>query len=179
MGVVLAEGFNPLTPEFGLTFWVTIAFVVVLYGLAKKVLPKLGETLADREQKVKADLEQAEAARSEAETLRDQVNAQLSQARQEAAGIAAQIKQSAEAAAKETLAKGEHEAQEVIQKAIRELDAERERTVSELKSDIGQMAVQLASKIVEKELNPQSHQALVDSFIADLAKQGASSGATQ
>ncbi|MGI8426681.1 MAG: F0F1 ATP synthase subunit B [Actinomycetota bacterium] len=168
-------GFNPLSVQTGLYVWTTLAFLVVLYFLATKVFPKLQESLADREQKIKGDLEQAEAAKAEAEQLREQVNAQLSQARQEAGQIAAQIKQSAEAAAKETLAKGEQEAQEVVQKAIRELDAERERTVSELKSDIGQMAVELASKIVEKELNPQSHQALVDSFIADLSKQGATS----
>jgi len=174
MSILAAEGgFNPLSVQTGLYVWTTIAFLIVLYMLAKKVFPKMEQGLADREAAIRGDLEQAESSKKEAEQLRDQVQAQLAQARQEAGQIAAQIKQSAEASAKETISRGEAEAQASVKKALGELEAERQRTVSELRADIGQMAVQMASKIVEKEIDPRTHQALIDSFINDLTKQGA------
>ena len=60
---------NPFKPEFGLYVWVSIAFLVVFVLLGKKVFPKLEETLADREHRIKASLEEAEDAKRQAEKL--------------------------------------------------------------------------------------------------------------
>lgn len=166
-----APPFNPLSPETGLYVWTTIAFLVVLYFLAKKVFPKLQEGLADREQKVKADLEEAEAAKRQAEELVEQHRAMIAEARTEAQKIADDVRQQAEATRKQMMQQAEQETSAMTARSVQEIEATRQQMVSELKADIGQMAVQIASKIVEKELDPRVHQDLVESFIRDLSSQ--------
>lgn len=163
--------FNPLSPETGLYVWTTIAFLVVLYFLAKKVFPKLEEGLADREQKVRSDLEQAEAAKKQAEELVEQHRAMIAEARSEAQKIADEVRQSAEATRKQILQQAEQETTQMTARSVQEIEAARQQMVSELKADIGQMAVQIASKIVEKELDPRVHEDLVEAFIRDLTSQ--------
>jgi len=175
MFLAAEEGFNPLSVETGLYVWTTIAFLVVLYLLAKKVFPKLEEGLADREARIREDLEKAEATRGESEKLRDDVMAQLVSVREEANRMSQEIRQAAEAAAKETLSRSEKEARGVLDKALKELEAERERMVAELRPRVGEWAVQIASKIVEKELDENAHRALIDNFVRELSKQEAAS----
>lgn len=170
-----AESFNPLSVETGLYVWTTIAFLVVLYFLAKKVFPKLQEGLADREQAIKGQLEEAEAARQEAEKLREEVKAQLANVREQANRMSADIRQAAEASAKEILARAEQETRGVTDKALKELEAERERMVNDLRPRVGEWAVQIASKIVEKELDENAHRALIDRFVNELSSEGAPS----
>lgn len=166
--------FNPLSPETGLYVWTTIAFLVVLYFLAKKVFPKLEEGLAEREQKVRGDLEQAEAAKKQAEELVEQHRALIAEARSEAQKIADEVRQQAEATRKQMLQQAEQEASQLTARSVQEIEGARAQMVSELKSDIGQMAVQIASKIVEKELDPRIHEDLVETFIRDLGAQRSS-----
>lgn len=168
-----AAPFNPLSPETGLYVWTTIAFLVVLYFLAKKVFPKLEEGLADREQKVRSDFEQAEAAKRQAEELVEQHRALIAEARSEAQKIADDVRQQAEATRKQLLQQAEQEATQMTARSVAEIEAARQQMVTELKGDIGQMAVQIASKIVEKELDPRSQEDLVESFIRDLSAQRA------
>lgn len=174
MLIVAAEeggGFNPLAVETGLYVWTTIAFLVVLFFLAKKVFPKLEESLADREARIKEDLEQAEQAKAEAQALVEQHRAQLAAARDEASRIADDIRQQAEAAKKNTLAATEAENRKMMERAQADLAAERERTIKGLQGEIARMAVTVASKIVEKEIDPQSQRQLIDSFIRDLQQE--------
>ncbi|MGH2772955.1 MAG: F0F1 ATP synthase subunit B [Actinomycetota bacterium] len=164
-------GFNPLSVETGLYVWTTIAFLVVLFFLAKKVFPKLEESLADREAKIKGDLEEAEKTKVEAEKLLAEHKAQLAAARDEASKIADEIRQQAEAAKKQTLAATEAENRKMMERAQADLAAERERTIKGLQGEIARMAVSVASKIVEKEVSADTHRQLIDSFISDLQSE--------
>jgi F-type H+-transporting ATPase subunit b len=65
--------------------------------------------------------------------------------------------------------KAEAEAQAIVARAQAEVSTERDRALSELRSDVGILSVELASKIVEKELDASAHQTLVDEYIARLS----------
>lgn len=170
--LALAEesGFNPLKPEPGLYFWTLIAFVVVFVALARRVLPRLQEGLADRERRIKEDLENAEKARAEAEQALEEYRQRIAQAREESNSIVDEARKSAEALRKDLIEKAENESREIITRAQQQLDAERERTVGELKGQLAVWSADIASRIIQKEIDSDAQISLVDSFIKDLQK---------
>lgn len=162
--------FNIFKPELGLYVWTLIAFAVLLYLLAKKVFPILGEGLADRERRIKEDLEGAEKAREEANKALEEYKRRIAQAREESNSIVDEARKSAEAVRKDLIEKAEAESREIIARAQQQLDAERERTVGELKNQLAVWSADIASKIIQKEINAETQTKLVDAFIKDLPK---------
>jgi F-type H+-transporting ATPase subunit b len=56
-----------------------------------------------------------------------------------------------------------------VQRAQSEISAERDRALQELRAEVASMSVDLAGRIVEKELDKKSHQQLVDSYIQSIS----------
>lgn len=167
------EGFNPFrVSDLSLVFWVLIAFVVVLYMLAKRVFPRLQETLADREQRIKEDLEKAERTRQEAERILEDYKSRVAQAREEANRIADEIRETAQKSAKDMITKTEAEARLIFDKSQKEILAEKERTIGELQQQLAEWSAEIAGRIVRKELSPEAHRDLVESFIKDVRRDG-------
>lgn len=172
-------GFDPLSPEFGLPLWITLAFIVVFYFLAKKAFPKLDETLADRERRIKLDLEQAEETRREADKILEEYKSRISQAREESNRIIEETRASAESLRKDLIARAEAESREIVTKAQAQLESERDRAVGELQRQLAQWSADIAGRIIQKELNPDTHRDLVESFIRDVDGNGRRSGEFQ
>lgn len=172
MSFVLAAaeegGFNPFAPEFGLPIYVTVAFLIVLYFLAKRVFPILEETMADRERRIKLDLEQAEETRAEAEKILEEYKARVNQAREESNQIVEQARQDADRVRRELVERAESEAREIVARAQEQLQSERDRAVSDLQRQLGQWSSDIAGRIIGRELNPDSHRDLVESFIKEV-----------
>lgn len=165
-------GFNPFrVSDLALVFWVLLAFVVVLYVLARRVFPKLQETLADREARIKEDLEKAERTRAEAERILEDYKARVAQAREESNRIVEDARQSAEGVRRDLVSRAESEARSIVEKTQRDLEGEKERTVSELQQQLARWSAEIAGKIVQKELDPGAHSDLVDSFIRDVKRR--------
>lgn len=166
-------GFNPLTPQFGLPFFVTIVFLVVLFLLAKKVFPKLEETMADREARIKESLEEAERTKQEAEKVLEDYKARVAQAREEANRIVDEARQAAESVRADLTKRAEAEARLIVDKAQKELSGERDRAMGELQGQLAAWSTEIAKTIVQKELNVEGHRDLVDAFIRDVQQKGA------
>ena len=166
------SSFNPLTPEFGLPFFVTIAFLAVLFLLAKKVFPKLEETLADREARIKEDLEEAERTKQEAEKVLEDYKARVSQAREEANRIVEEARQAAESVRADLIKRAEGESRLIVDKAQKELAGERDRAMGELQGQLAAWSTEIAKTIVQKELTTDGHRELVDAFIRDVQQKG-------
>ncbi len=161
-------GFNPLAPEPGLYIWTTIAFLVVFVSLAKKIFPKLQQTLADREARIKEEIELAEKTRADAEKVLEEYKARVAQAREEAGKIVDEARQAADSVRKELTAKAEQDARLIVDKAQQQLQGERDRALAELQQQLATWSTEIAGRIVERELNPQSQKDLVESFITSV-----------
>jgi F-type H+-transporting ATPase subunit b len=161
-------GFNPLAPEFGLIVWVTVAFLIVFYVLSKRAFPLIQQGLADRERRIKEDLERAEETKKEAEQILEDYKARIAQAREEANQLVEEARQASEGVRKDLTAKAEAEAAEIVSKVKAQLQAERDRAVGELKQQLASWSADIAGQILDKEINAESHAALVESFIKDI-----------
>lgn len=147
-----------------------IAFVIVLVLVSRFAMPKLNELLDERAASIQGQMEEAEKARQEAAAEKAEFEAQLADARSEGNRVIEEAKQTAEQLRRDIVAKAEAEAEAIKARAQAEADQERERLVSELRGEVGRLSVELAGRIVGKELDESSHQDLVDEYITRLSR---------
>ena len=121
------EGIDLLIPETSELIAGVVAFGIIFYFVWKWVLPTLKTTLENRQAAIKSDLEAAEAAKTEAESLRDDYQSQLASARDEANRIVEDSRQAGETVKADIVARAEEEAEVIKARAQDELAAERER----------------------------------------------------
>jgi len=169
--VVLAqeEGGLQLWPETPDVIWGAVAFALLMALLGYSVFPRLNQALDERTARVQGQIEDAEAVRGEAEQLRRQYEEQLSGAKDEAQRIIEQAREQAERIRSEAHSEAEREAQQIRARAREDAEAERNRVVQDLRNQVAALSVDLAGRIVERELDEERHRDLVDSYIDNLS----------
>lgn len=165
------NGFNPFLPDPGLYIWTAVAFFTVLYFLAKKVLPTLQKGLADREQKIKSEIEEAEALKRDAEEILSDYKVKVKTAGDETTRMIEDARAAAASVRDDLVVRAESDARSIVEKARRQLVGERERTLSELEGQLAEWAVAIAGQIVQKELTPGTQSDLIDEFIKDVSEK--------
>lgn len=158
-----------LLPDFAELVWGVVAFALLMGFLRWKVFPTVGRTLDERGQRIQGQIEEAEAARTEGERLRRQYEEQLADARAQAATIIDEARAQAERLKADEQARAQEEAQQIIARARDDAEADRGRLVQELRGQVASLSVDLAGRIVQRELDPEQHRELVDQYINDLS----------
>jgi F-type H+-transporting ATPase subunit b len=156
----------PDTPEL---IWGLFAFIVLFLVMRKLVFPSLNTALEDRRALIEGKMEEADAKLVEMEEAKRAFEASLGDARGEAARILDEAKTAAESTRETILESAREEAQRIIERANSEANAERVRLLEELRGQVGALSVQLAERIVERELDAATHSGLVDEYIQRLA----------
>lgn len=163
------SGIDVILPAPAELFWGAVAFVIIYVVLSKFAFPKLNEVLEERRQAIQGQLEESESRLREADEIKTRYADQLKDAKGESNRIIEEAKNTAESLRRDIVAKAESEAQAIVHRAQTEVTAERDRALQELRAEVATMSVELAGKIVEKELDPKSHQQLVDTYIQGLS----------
>lgn len=160
-----------LLPDWSEFIWGSVAFLILLFGMLKLVFPKLNETLAERASAIQGKMEEADAKLQQAQASKDDYEASLADARGEADRIIEEAKAAADELRREAKSRAEAEAQQILERAEASVSAERDRVLQELRGQVGALSVELASRIVERELDVSTHEALVDDYIRQLSSQ--------
>ena len=169
----LAES-NVLVPPIDELILGTIAFILVFWALSKFALPGIKKALEERTAAIEGGIERAAAREAEANALYEQYQAQLAEARTEAAQIRAQAQADKLAMVEEAKREAAEAAAAVTARADAAITAERASTVASLHREVGNLAVSLAGKVVGESLEDDTRaRATVDRFIADLEAQAA------
>jgi F-type H+-transporting ATPase subunit b len=150
--ILAAETPNPILPLWQEIVIGLIAFGVVFFVLAKYVFPRMEETFKARVEAIEGGIKRAEERQREAEALFEQYQQQLAEARTEAAKIRDQARADANGIREDILRAAREESDRVIAAGRDQLDAQRASIVRELRAEIGQLSVDLASKIVGEAL---------------------------
>ena len=122
-----------------------------------------------REERIRNDLESAERARTEAETEKSQYERQIADAQNEAGRIIDEARQSAESVRRDLLSRAEQEANEVRERAQTDIANQRTQAMAQLRTDVASLSIDLAGRIVERNLDNDANRQLVNSFIDQLA----------
>jgi F-type H+-transporting ATPase subunit b len=170
---------NPLVPNWTEVIVGAIAFGIVFLVLSRVLLPRIMKTLSDRTDQIEGGLERATAAQVEANRLRDQYQAQLAEARHEAARLREQSKEEGAAIIAEMREQAQAEARRITEAARGQIEADRQQAFASLRAEIGTLSVQLANKIVGESLEDEARQSrVVDRFLEELdASRAAAAGA--
>jgi len=147
-----------------------IAFSIVFFFVWRWVWPSLTKTIETRQEAIAGELSSAERAKTEAESLRTDYQAQLAGARSESSRIVEEARKAADQMRADLIAKAETDAEQIRARARDEAAGEKARALAEAKSQVGDISVDLAGKIVGESLDQKSHQALIDRYLADLEK---------
>lgn len=149
-----------------------ITFLILFIFMWKWVLPRVNTLLEDRSKKIQGELENAEQTRMTADAELARYREQLGNARQESDRIIEEARKTADQVRKDIQAKAEQEAQATVGRAQEEIRVERDRVLQELRGQIGDIAVELAARVVGKSLDKQTHEQLIDEYIDQVASSG-------
>lgn len=161
--------FNVIKPDFGLIFWTVVIFLLLYITLASLAWKPIQRALRRREQGISESLSKAEAAELKMERLQADNERLLIEAREERTRLITE----AERQSKEMIAAAKDEARAAAQKvaadAKRDIDNMRKAAMVDLKKEVGTMAIEVAEKILQKDLRSDaSQEAFVRELVRDL-----------
>ena len=157
------QKFVSLAPWTMIFTWVNLLILVLL--MKKFLFKPVMNMLEARDKEVNEMYSKAEVAQKNAQELEAEYNEKLSSAKEEASKIMKDAKHDATLRGEEIVGEAKKEASAILEKAQKEIEREKEAAMSEIKGDIADIAVNIAQKVIEKDLNEKDHEKLVEEFI--------------
>lgn len=151
-----------------------IAFVVVLWVVAKYVLPRLNQALAERQQMIASELQAADQAKADAAAADEARRTELEAARLRAREIVEQAQRTADRLAEEARTRGQTEYDRLVSSAESEVALARQRAVEEAARKLGDLVVEVVERIIGREMDAAAHRDLIDEAVAALGQGGGS-----
>jgi F-type H+-transporting ATPase subunit b len=164
---------NPLIPSATELILGLIGFVIVFGALAKVLMPRIQKTLAERTDTIEGGIQRAEEAQAEAQQVLDQYHAQLAEARHEAARLREEAREQGAQIKAEILDQAQADARRLVEAAHAQIDSDRQQALAALRRQVGELATELAGRIVGESLTDQARQSrVVDRFLDELESSG-------
>ncbi|MCQ4088122.1 F0F1 ATP synthase subunit B [Saccharibacillus sp. JS10] len=145
-----------------------IAFVVLYLLLNRYAIGPLMSVMEKRREMVLSQLNEASATREEAAAYVEQQKEALQQARKDAYDIIEQSRQTSSKQADQLIAQAKDESTRLKDEALRDIESEKNKAMAALRGEVGRVSVQIASKLIEKEIDEKSNEGLVDQYLKDV-----------
>ena len=160
---------NAVQEFISITPW-TIIFqicnLLILFALIKKFLFKRVMAVLDqRQQEIDGIYSAADKAKDDADQMKEEYTRRMSNARAEADMLVKNAMDTAQRRGDAIVQEARDEATHLKQKAESDIEQERRKAYSELVGEISGMAVDIAGRMVEREINADDHKELVEEFI--------------
>ena len=158
----------------GIVPWTFIAQICNLflqvYLIKRFFFKPINNILAKRKEMADAQIQDAVKAREEAEAMKSQYEQDMIQAKNKANEIVVSAQKTATAQSEELLREASRQAAAMKNKAEADIDQEKRKAVNEIKDEIGGMAMEIAGKVIEREISEEDHAKLIDDFIANVGE---------
>lgn len=143
-----------------------IAFLILLYILTRLLYNPLTTAMTARAERIRSGLSAAEDAARAAQEAQARTEVQLEEARTQAQEIMRQAVTTANSLREQMVAEAKTEAQRVIDRGKAEIERERQATIDELRRLVAGVALEAATRVVERSLDSADNRRLVDEAIA-------------
>ena len=153
-------------------FWIIVAglnFVIFALIAYRIVLMPVGQRLEDRRERIEQGLKDADAARRDREAAADQRQAVINEARREAGEIVQRAQKTADEARDKGVADTQAEIERMRERALSDIDAERQRALADVRSQVGELARQVAGKVVGETMSSEREKRLVSEFLTQVS----------
>lgn len=154
--------------------WTLIAQIcnlfIQLYLIKRFLFKPVREILEKRKAKADAEISDATKAKEEAEAMKAEYEQNMRDAREKANDILASAQKSATLRSEEILKEASEQAVAMKVKAEKDIEQEKRKAVNEIKDEIGTMAMEIAGKVIEREISEKDHTKLIDEFIENVGE---------
>ena len=159
------------TPDFGLVFWMFIAFIILFLILAKWGWPVILKSIDERADKIDKGVEYAKEAKSQLDSARADAQKYIEEAQAKQAEMlrdAAKMKSQIIEAAKQEAAE---EAKKVMDAAKVSIEHSRKEAELQFRNEVSKFSLEIAEKMVRNQLqNDKAQEALVDKMLDEIEK---------
>lgn len=149
--------------------WTTVMMLLntlILFLIVKKFLFKPVKAMIDsRQSEVEKLYHEAEQAKLDAEKMKADYIKSLSGAKEEASEIVRSASVKAQVKSDEIVKDAQSRATHLLEKADMEIEREKKKAINEIKDEISDIAIMIAAKVVDKDINKQDHERLIEEFI--------------
>ena len=156
-----------LTPELGLFFWTLVAFLAVFLILKKFAWKPILESLGEREKGIADSIATAERVKAEMGQLKAENEKLLVQAREERTMMLKEAKEMKDRIINEAKDQAKTEANKIIIDAQLQITQQKNAAIAEVKNQIGSMAIEVAGRILRKQLNAAEGQEAYMKMLAE------------
>lgn len=157
----------PETPEL---IWTVVNFAILFFALYKFLYKPLLGAISKREEEINTMITTAKADQAEADRLRKDFEAKINDAQREAQSILNQATKAATNAKESIEGEARTKAAELIENATKTIEREKAKAIAELRGEVANLAVEIAGKVIDKNLNNEEQKRLADSFVAKVGE---------
>lgn len=151
---------------------VSLVNLLIMFLILKHFLFKPVQKMMDaRKQQVDKIYQDAKESRDDAVNMKQEYETRLAAAREEADGLVRTAVQTAQRKGEAIVAEATSQASHLKQKAEQEIAQEKQQMLRDVRSEISDIAVGIASKVVEREVKKQDYDGFVDEFIKNVGEQ--------
>ena len=162
----------------GIVPWTFIAQIcnlfIQMYLIKRFLFKPINEMLEKRRAAADAEITDAEAAKKDIRYKFIAIKEEYEQNMQEAKAKANEILESARKTAtlqsEKIVKEASEQAAALKNKAEKEIAQEKKKAVNEVKGEIGGIAMDIAGKVIEREINEKDHEKLIDEFISNVGE---------
>ncbi|GKT03997.1 F0F1 ATP synthase subunit B [Furfurilactobacillus sp. WILCCON 0119] len=156
--------------DYGDMLFYMVAFVLLMWLVKVFAWKPVTKMMNERATKIADDIDSAEKSRADAADLATQRRDALANSHQEAATIVADAKTTGNEQRDQIIAQAQTDAQSLREHATADIDQERQDALVSARKDVADLSIEIASKIIHKQLNADDQKALIDSYIEGLGK---------
>jgi len=153
------------------TVFTILAFLILLWLLNKYAFGPLFAVMEKRRQLIQEQMSQATSSREQAEASMAEQKAALDAARKEAYSIIEQARATSSKQADEIVETAKNEASRLKDEALKDIESEKNKAISALRTEVGGISVQIASKIIEKQVDEKANKEIVDKYLNEVGSK--------
>lgn len=157
-----------VTPSIGLIVWQTVAFLLLLFLLAKFAWKPVMQGISERERSIESALDAAEKAKQEMARLTGENQQLLKEARAERDQILKEAKTLKDQIVAEAKIQAQTEGVKMIEKAKQEIENQKAAALAEVKGQVAALSIEIAEKVLRNQLEDQNKQ---NALVNDLLKE--------
>jgi len=159
-----------LFPDLPTILWTTVNFLILLWALHRFLYKPLIGAISTREQEIEGALKKAREDREEANRLRRDFESQIANAQREAHDIITKATNAATTAREQIEAETRAKTAEMLENASKTIEREKLKALAELREEVASLAVAVAGKVIEKNLDNAEQKRLAERFVAEVGK---------
>jgi F-type H+-transporting ATPase subunit b len=166
--MILLEGNSLLNPSPGLIFWQLVVFGLLVFILWKFAWKGILSALKEREGDIEGALRMAEETRAEMAKLKSDNDKLVAEAKKERDLIIKEAKEAADKMVSEAKDRAVEQGNKIMEDAREVMTQERVKMMSQIKKDVASLSIEIAEKVIRKELSDKAtQQSFVSELVAD------------